>query len=931
MDKPYFLQQLTLDNFMLHQKTSIGLAEHPIILITGANGSGKTQLLDALILCLGGHPNRLRKGQMSDLLGPFAKTAALELNLANPVIHGQRVLSAWHKNFAVLDNDLFTIAVHIQEDGQLQYYLQGNGKRQKILKKEWREILSQLSLDAENRLAFTEEGTVNVFSDQSGRHKLDLLLETTGLAAYRDNIASTLDSIDKASRALDPLRRKLSLEKEYLRTLQKARQLMQQKESLIVRHRQLVIEEAWSLVEVVAREVARIEETLAHKRYDHEHTRERWREQENRQHEINRILLRLEEDRQHVVSHVDDLQTRIRRDEGENNGHQRALQNLAKKKEQLIARYQQLSVLDVDREMARINKELKEIGAEKTRLADIRYKAGSHFFATELTHERMVLAQALEFQRQAAAVGLVLHGPLFTEIEVNGKDTATWEQLLRLLGYHMFSFVAATADDFARAVVLSQQLWPKESPPFFIISLAAGKSKKTAHATELPGVAAAPLVRRFLADVLKISLSPETGSLPIWQWVEESGRMCADASHICLPWPAVGNQLFPRILLPRPCLSLDELSAALHAEELYQQACEREKKLNERRSDLGGKEELHYVEKSLDECHKEMTELQAAISNNLDEINVLSKESDRNKASVEEFRQKIHTTQELLQETDKKRERLESEQESLSKAITHWEQNREEEAHKQEELTLKAQQLGPKPSEVHDTRTVAEERNRLQGQLDTLQISPVTEDELKAQSDKVARLEQEMQGSSEHIQHLQEDVQKRFGEWHGEVAKRIQAISGSMNELLSPVFHGVRLRVDDLKSPERAGLYLEVKRHSQRWLDLSHLSGGEKVLTVEALILSLHLQTESPVHAIDECTQRLDIKCKAQAFSMVHHAVTEIARLSQGPFAPQFILLAPDTLGVEFPAEEQQLFKQIVLAPAHVKKSEDKRIRVIEE
>jgi hypothetical protein len=63
---------------------------------------------------------------------------------------------------------------------------------------------------------------------------------------------------------------------------------------------------------------------------------------------------------------------------------------------------------------------------------------------------------------------------------------------------------------------------------------------------------------------------------------------------------------------------------------------------------------------------------------------------------------------------------------------------------------------------------------------------------------------------------------------------------------------------------------------------LSHLSGGEKVLTVEALILSLHLQTESLVHAIDECTQRLDIKCKAQAFAMVHHAVTEIARLSQG-------------------------------------------------
>ena len=54
-------------------------------------------------------------------------------------------------------------------------------------------------------------------------------------------------------------------------------------------------------------------------------------------------------------------------------------------------------------------------------------------------------------------------------------------------------------------------------------------------------------------------------------------------------------------------------------------------------------------------------------------------------------------------------------------------------------------------------------------------------------------------------------------------------------------------------------LSIDVKRRGREWRDLAHLSGGEKVLTVEAMILSLHLLSDSPVHAIDEFTQRTRI------------------------------------------------------------------------
>jgi len=50
--KPLLFHLLTLNNFKLHRSTQIDLGASPITLITGANGSGKTQVLEAIILSL---------------------------------------------------------------------------------------------------------------------------------------------------------------------------------------------------------------------------------------------------------------------------------------------------------------------------------------------------------------------------------------------------------------------------------------------------------------------------------------------------------------------------------------------------------------------------------------------------------------------------------------------------------------------------------------------------------------------------------------------------------------------------------------------------------------------------------------------------------------------------------------------------------------
>ena len=157
-------------------------------------------------------------------------------------------------------------------------------------------------------------------------------------------------------------------------------------------------------------------------------------------------------------------------------------------------------------------------------------------------------------------------------------------------------------------------------------------------------------------------------------------------------------------------------------------------------------------------------------------------------------------------------------------------------------------------------------------------------------------------------------MKRRVADWRGEVGTRMESIQQGMHRLLTCVFQGVRLRVEHLTDPVRGGLHLEICRKGKVWRDLVHLSGGEKVMTVEALILSMHLLTDSPVHAIDEFTQRLDLEFKAYALEMVLRTAEAACEKTRGLYEPQFLLLCPDLIGVEWDEDIEKRFGRIVVA-----------------
>lgn len=121
---------------MIHKNTTIKLSQAPITLITGANGSGKTQILDALILALGHTPKRLKKGNIEEFIGPFKEHANIKLRINNKKIQGARSISVSDPQLSeIIDHDIFIIGTNIHSKAGVSYYIEAKDQKRKLMKK----------------------------------------------------------------------------------------------------------------------------------------------------------------------------------------------------------------------------------------------------------------------------------------------------------------------------------------------------------------------------------------------------------------------------------------------------------------------------------------------------------------------------------------------------------------------------------------------------------------------------------------------------------------------------------------------------------------------------------------------------------------------------------------------------------------------------
>ena len=251
-DRLLLLTRLSLWNYKLHADTHVDLAERPILLLTGANGSGKTQILEALRLALGVHPSPSRARGMASCIGPLGSDARITLEVRNPVLDGHRLLKPPHEELArALDHDVVRILCRVTHSGSVQYRVAGTeteGPGTRLSGRQMRDLFRSVNIQAANRLAFTEEGVVDVFAGESGRRKLESLLEATGRLQYLDDLRQALVHLDDAARQARPLEQKLKWERELVASIRERLEIIRERSKYLEQHAALCLEHAWALV-----------------------------------------------------------------------------------------------------------------------------------------------------------------------------------------------------------------------------------------------------------------------------------------------------------------------------------------------------------------------------------------------------------------------------------------------------------------------------------------------------------------------------------------------------------------------------------------------------------------------------------------------------------------------------------------------------------
>jgi len=985
-DRLLLLTKLRLQNYKLHSNTEVNLGERPILLVTGANGSGKTQVLEALRLCLGVHPTPSRARGIASAIGPCGDDARITLDVRNPVVDGHRLFKPPDEDLArELDHDLIRIAARIVRSGSVRYRLgsaaEADWPSRRISAQQLRDLFRSVNIQAANRLAFTEEGVVDVFAGESGRRKLESLLEATGRLQYLEDLRQALAHLADATRQAEPLRQKLKWERDLVASIRERLEIIRQRSKYLEQHAALCVEHAWAIVrdlevarDAVAARKQRAEARLercrasladAHdalRRAEHDLAASTRQAAEARA-AINRekgTLERTVGHRIHLQQSLAEARGELERLEAERDDLQRVLAAEKGKEQAELFQQRQRELVAVESETRRVLREVESLDAElrsaEGELDDAPAPEPPHGGLTRAEHE--MLDGCAAFARAAAQRGLAsrLVGPVISLVRTSpGQEP--WERAVRCLaGRHLFAFIARDRETYAAAKALFDHVFPGRQPPITIVRRrdpspareAGGKTRR--RSPRLPkGVHAfaADLLEgdaeclAFLRRVLRGAVAEPSGDPnALTDFAEARGCpvLTADCRSYYTPF---GGFTRPPAPIATPLGTAVEAGASAAGKGLpgVRQLEARQRALLRRHAELAKRareleaelrklgvrpevrERLRTVEERREalaarvaEMEREDARLDTQIRNLQETINAMVEAEPPRATNLDDLQARARDAQAevvrcntLIGEEQKVIERFGQEADAVAAQLA--------------EAVAEAEPLGKRPPEIRLTAVVAQEKSEVKGKLDAIVGQTVDEDNLHRKEEELAELETYVAERTSHIEKLQADVAQRRDIWQREVRAMVEHLSRVMQMLLrGGAFRDVRLEAAHVEDPEKAELAIRARTKGAQWLDYRELSGGEKVLCTEALIMSLHTMSDSPVHAIDEFTQRLDRANAAAAFDIVRKTFEMTAR-AQKRLVPQFVLLCPDAFGLE----ENELINHIVLVEARLRGRQGRR------
>jgi len=826
------LRSLEMSNFMIHRSSNFRFDRSPLTVITGANGTGKTQVLNGMLLSLGYSPRRVSTKGVGSLIGPFGDTAEVKGVFSNPrhtLVSEDRLIDRY------LEEE-FTVIVTIDTEG-IRYAIASGERSRKVQRKDIRGIFQTVGVSGDNKLSFTEEGTVDSFSSGSPKDKLDVILRITGMGTQRERLISGLEEVDDSIKSLEPVRRRLAKEREILEELKEKVKRFKEKEGLEARKHDLEVEALWSYSDQTGSEARRIRQRMTE-------ASERIRELEFEEGTHKKAYETFGTDERGVKKQRRELQTEM-------DSRKKELFSLEGR---MIERRNEISRRE--KELGRGEKEDEDKVLAKE---------------DNTPSERPSLSMLLELVRLDRA-GSLGGRPLFSCLsfrdDISPEDRVRFESLL---GTSRFMVVGGrpgvTEDPRMRMSLDGITFIPGNSEAIPTDELVNGRlSIRDIFEGDDECLAAAEKVLsgRSIEDMEGLSLVMEEG---INRLVTSGiGLMGRDLVDVVSEFG--GEDGLREMMLSTPPDS-------------------NKKKRTGKKETVPQDPEaiIQALKEAVEEMEGTVLEMHEQVRKDETSLIEMEERLDEVSRNRQEAEYKYRTSRD--QQTQRRRDLENNTRVLETKEAEH------------ETFKGRAERRGERPDAVRNIGEIEDELARTNERLAGIDVSEYDVRRFQEQKERVDELIQLVEQERSHIEALRTDMNRELDAWQGELRKRLTSISRNMKGLMKGIAADVRMRVTQLHHLERSGLNIEVRFLDRGFHDFSgEISAGEKVITMLALILSLHLESHSPIHSIDEFTQRLDDSRVELAFDMVRRSI-DIVRSKGGSFEPQFVILCPDLLGVD--------------------------------
>jgi chromosome segregation ATPase len=937
-------RSIRLTNFVIHRDTTVPLDRAPVLLVTGSNGSGKTLLLDALLLAIGVDSRRAQRQRNAAFIGRFGKYADVTIELNNFRVGNRRVLRNSDGELGrLLDRDVVTIGLRIHPNNTITYSVneRQSFSKDRISRQDIRGLFQATGLFDDTPVAVTEAETLDQFASQTPRRKFETLLSETGLKDWMEKLEDARLLVTQARANVTPLQHRIRTEEQRLQVLKAAYEAYEQKQRLQERLQSLGVEAAWA--EVVYREelAAQLETTTSE-------LSQRLNLEREKLTKLNVHRSELDARRKRALGKRDALRERIatlRDQQMQARGQREVLEREANLATAEITRHEQSKVKPGKTSAAKeetIRGEVAKLTAERDKLDDQLNTLGHHIAAAgeEVAaepprlprREEEILRACQQFRQQldAAKLNRPVLGPVFTLVRMK-RGYEQHETAVKLaLGRFTYAFLALDREGFRQAKTLFDRLWPHDKPNLLVARLdtetpefrqrAPVKAPILGWAADL--IQGDPYAVAFLSRVVNTAIAEATADPNrLADAAQQLGGniITSDGGSYYLRVGAFTRPPAPvNVPLGLPLaevgLSHDKLDLRQELRELRQEESNVMRNRARLDAEIGGlrsrlqdfaqqrsavlSEADHStmvanLVQRVGELHPQIAELDR-------QITACNQESQECTLDLTPVSSRLQTLEERLHRLDSHRSRREADNERLTREL----QEREnEQEHLLDQLKAQretAQQIGLRPEKVRAPNEVRDELLQVQAMIQTIPATAADRQAYEEQEKLLGQLHEYLEQRRHHLDNLMTDVQRRLVEWRRHLDETIETLNHRMNQLLSHFLKQVRLTVRHPDEPSRAELGVQMAIDRQgAWRTYENMSGGERVLGTQTFILALHTLTKSPFHLIDEFTQRLDEASRAAVLSVVQRAVDVIRE--NLPVEPQFLLMAPSTVGLRIP------------------------------